>query len=101
MAYSRVVKDNALNLFIEGKSIEDISEILNVPNKTLYNWRRKGDWDAYLRIGNIEIARSVEQEVYKLVKEMIDTGKVGDASEVDKLVKLTKALERISPNRQI
>ncbi len=101
MAFTQVTKDAALNLFIEGYGMADIANRLDVPLKTLYNWKNKNDWQSYLRVGNIEIARSVEQELYKLVKKMIDNESIGDPAQVDKLVKLTKALERISPNRQI
>lgn len=101
MAFTQVTKDMALQQFIEGNPLTEISATLNVPLKTLYNWKSKYEWSSYLRMGNIEIARHVEQELYKLVKKMIDTEAMGDASQVDKLVKLTKALERISPNREI
>jgi len=101
MAFTQVTKDAALNLFIEGYTMSEISTRLSIPIKTLYNWKNKNDWNSYLRVGNIEIARSVEQELYKLVKKMIDNESIGDPAQVDKLVKLTKALERISPNRQI
>jgi hypothetical protein len=101
MAYSQVRKDSALAQFIEGKSLDEVSRVLNVPLKTLYNWRHKYDWDSHLRIGNIEIARNIEMEMYKLVRSMIDNESIGNPAEVDKLVKLTKVLERISPSRQI
>mgnify|MGYP000886531423 CR=1 FL=1 len=101
MAFSQVTKDLALQHFIEGKSLAQISNILNVPLKTLYNWKYKYDWASFLRIGNIEIAMSVEQEMYRLVQTMINNNTIGDPAQVDKLVKLTKALERLSPNRQI
>jgi hypothetical protein len=101
MAYSQITKDCALNHFIEGKPLEEISTILDVPLKTLYNWRKRYDWDSHLRIGNIEIARNIEQEMYKLVQKMIDNESIGDPAQVDKLAKLTKVMERISPNRQI
>jgi hypothetical protein len=101
MAYSQSIKDRALSKFIEGESMDSIARSLNVPVKTLYNWKQKGDWQSFLRIGNMEIARNIEQELYKLVKNMIDNESIGDPAQVDKLVKLTKALERISPNRQI
>lgn len=101
MAFTQVTKDLALQKFIEGTSLAEISSTLNVPLKTLYNWKSKYDWQSYLRMGNIEIARNVEQELYKLVKQMIDNESIGDPAQVDKLAKLTKALERISPNRTI
>lgn len=101
MAYTQVIIDQCLNLFIEGYSMEEISRRTNIPIKTLYNWKNKNDWASYLRVGNIEIARAAEQELYKLVKKMIENESIGDPAQVDKLVKLTKALERISPNRQI
>jgi hypothetical protein len=101
MGYTQITKDCALNHYIEGKSVDDISKTLGVPLKTLYNWRHKYDWDSHLRIGNIEIARNIEMEMYKLVQRMIDDESIGNPAEVDKLVKLTKVLERISPTRQI
>ncbi len=101
MAYSQVQKDSALAQFIEGKSLDEVSRVLRVPLKTLYNWRRKYDWDSRMRIGNIDIAISVEQEIYKLLKEMIEKRTIGNPTEVDKLSKLSKVLERINPSRQI
>jgi len=101
VAFSQVLKDLALAHFKEGKSMEQISQLLSVPIKTLYNWKSKYEWQQYLRIGNIEIACSVEQELYKLVKRMVDNESIGNPAEVDKLAKLTKSLERLAPNRQI
>ena len=101
MAYSQVHKDSALALFIEGKALEEVSRVLNVPLKTLYNWRKKYDWDSRMRIGNIDIAISMEQEIYKLLKTMIEDKTIGNPTDVDKLSKLTKVLDRINPSRQI
>jgi hypothetical protein len=101
MAYTQITKDNAMSHFLKGKPLEEISTLLGVPLKTLYNWRKKYQWDSQLRIGNIEIANNIEQEMYKLVQKMIDNESIGDPAQVDKLVKLTKVLERISPQRQI
>lgn len=101
MAFSQTAKDNALRMFIEGTSLADISVRLSVPLKTLYNWKAKLDWPSYLRIGNIEISRNAELELYKQVKAAIDNESIGDPSVVDKLAKLSKVLERLTPNRQI
>jgi transposase-like protein len=101
MAYSQVQKDSALAQFIEGKSLDEVSRVLNVPLKTLYNWRKRYDWDSRMRIGNIDIAITVEQEIYKLLQRMIENESIGDPAQVDKLSKLSKVLERINPSRQI
>jgi transposase-like protein len=98
MAYSQVQKDSALAQFIEGKSLDEVSRVLNVPLKTLYNWRKKYDWDSRMRIGNIDIAITVEQEIYKLLQKMIENESIGDPAQVDKLSKLSKVLERINPS---
>jgi hypothetical protein len=101
MAFSPTLKDAALQMFIERKSLPDISKELSIPLKTLYNWKNKHDWQSYLRMGRIEMARSVEQEVYKMVQEMMDKQQLGNPTEVDKLAKLSKALERLNPKRDI
>ncbi|MDD3535374.1 MAG: transposase [Candidatus Cloacimonetes bacterium] len=101
MAYTQVQKDNALAKFVEGKALTDISTQLGIPLKTLYNWRKKYEWDSRIRVGNIEIAITVEQEIYKLLQKMIETESIGDPAQVDKLSKLTKVLERINPSRQV
>lgn len=101
MAFSPTLKDAALQMFIERKSLPDISKELSIPLKTLYNWKNKHDWQSYLRMGRIEMARSVEQEVYKMVQQMMDKQQLGNPTEVDKLAKLSKALERLNPKRDI
>jgi hypothetical protein len=101
MAFSQTTKDNALAFFIEGIPLADIASRLNIPLKTLYNWKTKNDWKSYLRIGNIEIGRNAELELYKQVKAAIDNESIGDPAVVDKLAKLSKVLERLTPNRQI
>lgn len=101
MAFSQSTKDCALQHFIEGKPPAEIASLLNVPLKTIYNWKSKGDWTSYLRIGNMEVARNVEMEIYKLVQKMCASEQFGNPADVDKLAKLTKALDRLSPNRQI
>lgn len=101
MAFSQTLKDAALQMFIERKSLADISVDLNIPLKTLYNWKNKNDWQSYLRMGRIEIARNVEQEIYNLVQQMMDKQQLSNPAEVDKLSKLSKALERLNPKRDI
>jgi len=101
MAFSQTTKDCALQHFIEGKPLADIAILLSVPLKTIYNWKSKGDWTSYLRIGNMEVARNVEQEIYKLVQKMCASEQFGNPADVDKLAKLTKSLDRLAPNRQI
>ncbi len=101
MAHSKSTRDTALQLFIQGTPIEKIAAEMKIPLKTVYNWKARHDWNSFLRVGNLEIARDVEAELYKLVKKMIENESIGDPAQVDKLAKLTKALERLAPNRQI
>jgi len=101
MAYSQATKDAALDQFTSNVSIEEISKNLGVPVKTLYNWKTKDDWSSYLRMGNIQIAREVEVKLYEHVQKMINSEQFANPGDVDTLAKLTKALDRLSPHRQV
>lgn len=101
MAYTMHDRDRAMMLYLEGNSMAQISKELKIPSKTLYNWRRRYEWESYKRVGNIEVIASVEKQLYKLLQDMAENDLLGDPAEVDKLAKLTKVLDRIAPTRQI
>lgn len=90
-----------MTMYLEGRKMAEISKELQIPPRTLYNWRREMDWDKYKRVGNISIAKVVELQLYQMIHDMADNDLMGDPSEVDKLAKLTKVLDRLNPSRQV
>jgi hypothetical protein len=98
---SQQQKDIALDLYIQRKSLAQIHEITGIPLRSLYNLKHKYDWDSYLRIGNIELAKKAEEEFFKEINKAIEQDRLGDPGTVDKLTKLGKVLERLLPKRQL
>ncbi len=101
MAYTIVDRDNAMAMYLDGRTMVDIENTLKIPIKTLYNWRRRYNWDEYRRVGNISAAKLVEMQLYEMLQDMANNDKLSDPSEVDKVSKLMKVLDRMNPSRQV
>jgi len=83
----------------EGRSMEEIIEILQIPQSTVYLWRQNGDWDNLrdrLKTNPLGLAKVIEQSIMSILENAqknqngILTGKDGDA-----IAKLSKARKDI------
>jgi DNA-binding XRE family transcriptional regulator len=92
-------KKIAQTLYIKlGKSQKEISESVGVTEKTLKNWREKGNWDT-LRAGEVstpdELARSLYAQIQKISDHARDMNEPLTPSDTDQISKLSKAISNI------
>ncbi|MDD4310646.1 MAG: hypothetical protein PHO32_09720, partial [Candidatus Cloacimonetes bacterium] len=85
---------------VEGKSIEQIVTLLNIPPKTLYNWARKYKWDDDIKNGGgLSLYLEMQKQFVQKVKESIANNNLTDPSTTDSLWKLAKLIEKQMPQR--
>ncbi|MFA5646518.1 MAG: hypothetical protein WDA18_09265 [Candidatus Ratteibacteria bacterium] len=101
MAYTQIERNHAENLYvIEGKSINEIGNIMKIPIKTLYAWRKKDEWDLTIKTSSatglaLELSKSMSNELKKAMAE----GTLSDPKTADALSKIAKIVEKIQPER--
>lgn len=101
MAYKRVVKEQAENLYIiEGKSVKEIATILNVGLQTIYNWKNKYEWDKTIRAsGTIGLSMEMTKSLANEINKAIAGGKLSDPKTADALYKSLMIAEKIAPKK--
>lgn len=86
----------AQDLYVRGKTLVQIAELLPVSRQSLTKWKREGDWEnkrrAYLTTGagSSEVLRDA---IMKLIEEIRENGV--DGSRADELAKLVGALSKL------
>jgi len=102
MGYKKSIKEHAQGLYvIEGKSISDISNLLNIPEKTLYRWKHQYNWDSAVGSGTINLVGEMQKAFYGKVQEAIQNGKLTDPSTADSLYKTSKLMEKLLPKKMM
>ena len=86
----------------EGKSIAQISKIMKIPEKTIYKWKLKLEWDAKIKstggVGlGIEFQKAFEDAVRKAIKEK----KLGEPATADALYKLLAMSQKFTPKKMM
>jgi len=99
--YSESVIETARGYYvIEGKSLEQISKLLDIPLKTCYNWRNKYKWDDDIRNGGgLSLYLEMQQQLVEGIKEALAGKKLTDPATTDSLWKLEKLIEKRMPQR--
>lgn len=99
--YDKSVVDTARGFYVvEGKSIEQIVTLLNIPMKTLYNWARKYKWDDDIKNGGgLSLYLEMQKQFVLKIKEAIDKNTLTDPATTDSLWKLAKLIEKQMPQR--
>lgn len=88
MAYSESVKKEAKRLYISGFSCHDVASKLNVNPDTVFNWRKKYQWDEDFSDDSIE---GIKRQIAAISSS---DGQISDA-QTRKLDKLTRAVEKL------
>ncbi|HOD52923.1 MAG TPA: hypothetical protein PKJ08_00210 [Candidatus Cloacimonadota bacterium] len=101
MAYKITEINKAKQLYIvEGQRIEDIANLLKIPVKTVYAWKRKGEWDKALRsTGNIGMAMEMQKAFEQEVQKAIEEKRLTDPATADALYKTSKLMEKLLPKK--
>lgn len=103
MAYKQSVIETARQFYVlEGKTVDQISQGLNIPLKTVYNWVRKYEWDKDIKnAGNVGLYLEMQRQFQAKIQEAIDAGRFADPSTADALWKTAKIMERMAPQKMM
>jgi hypothetical protein len=99
MAKQELYYDQAEKLFINGgHSLERIAEVLPVSAKTLYQWKKKGDWGNRKRAhlaSHRNVGEILRQRLEDKIAEIDGRGfSPGDADEISKITASIARIER-------
>ena len=86
---------------IDGISIKDISETMDIPTRTLYRWRKLDEWEYVSKTGSIELSLNLEQELVKEINKAIENGTLGNPQVADAIAKIQKVAASLRPQRQV
>ena len=90
------LKSIAEGLFITGKTLVEISQVIHVSQVTLSKWKKKHNWDVKRESwagSDEEIIISINKEIKRLLDQTSEGGM--DASVADSLSKLVKIKESL------
>ena len=101
MAYKKSVIDAAKHLYmLEGKTIKQISKELSVPERTIWNWIKKYEWDKDISSATgFNLLLEMQKKFAEKVEEVIKNGTLTDSAVADSLWKIAKLMERMMPKR--
>lgn len=85
--YTPDQKQFAKQMYIKGASVPDIAERLNIPPKTLYNWRDADGWDNFCPPDTIEVALARR---INLLAEMDKS-----PAQLDEFIRLTESFGKL------
>jgi len=103
----RRLRERAINLYVSGFSLEQISEKLGVTYSTLHRWRKADagneltDWDAVVRIVDMPMTNLAKVYAYSIKKCIYDmqnnTEELKDARIADAITKHIAILRQMDP----
>jgi len=93
--------EQAKTMYIEGQqSIKEIARVLSRSQKVIREWKDQGKWDKEkFIIGGIGLSRELAKKFREEVQTAINEGTIAEPGVTDKLTKLLKVLEKLSPQR--
>lgn len=103
MAYKKDVIELARRFYVvEGKTIEEISRVMNLPNRTVWNWKQKGLWDKELSdSGFVSMFLEMQKQFTEAIKDAIKDKKLADPATADALWKTAKLMDRLLPEKML
>ena len=103
MAYKKSVIETARTFYVlEGKTLNQIAEMMGIPHKTVWNWAKKFGWDEDIRSGgNVSLFLEMQKQFQSAIKRAIDQDKFADPSTADALWKTAKIMEKMMPERMM
>lgn len=101
MAYKKATIELARRYYVvEGKTISQISQVIGVPETTIYKWQRREQWDKDVADGgNVSLWLNMQKQFAQAVKTAIDENKLTDPSTADSLWKTAKLMDRLMPEK--
>ena len=102
MAYKKIVKEQAKELFLQGRTLEEIAKITTVPERTLMRWRKEHKWeDAEKSASPLGLVYKLQKAFNETLNKALDEDKLGDPKVADTLVKLASIMERTIPRKMM
>ena len=88
---------------VEGKTVEEICNVMNIPNRTVWNWKIKGQWDKELaeNNGNVSLFLEMQRQFATAIKNAINDNKLADPATADALWKTAKLMDRLLPEKML
>ncbi|RJR31887.1 MAG: DUF1804 family protein [Candidatus Latescibacterota bacterium] len=102
MAKYEVYHQDAMNLYLEGKTLEEISKIIPVSIRSLSIWKQENEWEEKRRRYRLEGSGGVEileRKIIDFINKM-EEGAV-TAESADTLTKLIKSLRGLEKERDM
>ena len=87
--------DRARILYLEGNSLKKISRVLPVGERTLWRWKRKGDWDGRGCEPTISNRRTLEILREHLDRKIQELDKGMTSSDVVEIAKISASIDRM------
>jgi transposase len=103
VAYKKSVIETARQFYVlEGKTTQQISDILKIPHKTVWNWVKKFEWDQDIRNGgNVSLYLEMQKQLQVEIKLALDQGRFAQAGTADGLWKVLKIMEKLLPEKMM
>ena len=99
--YNESVIETARGYYVvEGKTLDQISKLLDIPLKTMYNWQKKYKWDEDIKSGGgLSLYLEMQQQLVAAIKDALANKTLTDPATTDSLWKLEKLIEKRMPQR--
>jgi len=105
MAYSADHRAKSQILYTQqGLSIPELSDLFDIPEKTLHRWKRAEEWDskkAAFVISPIALAQKFRDRIARIMQIAEEEKRDLTDAEVDRMSKLQAMAYKISPNSTI
>jgi uncharacterized protein YjcR len=102
MAKFDVYHQDAMNLYLEGKTLDEISKIIPVSVRTLSAWKQDNDWEERrkrYRLNGEGGFETLERRIIDFINKM--ESKEITSEDADTLVKLIKSLRGLEKERDM
>lgn len=97
--YSDEMRARCKSLYcFKGHSIPEISELTGVSESTLRRWRKKENWDDQRMAQAVSgrmIAEQLKKQVWMVVEQANEEGRMLDNAEVDRIRKMRKDINKL------
>lgn len=91
-------KEQAKELFCRGHTVEEIANIVNTPESTIYRWKNNEDWDKAKRLYNLSLdeiqnilSGAIRESILDIEKNPL---KLQDSKIADSLVKVLSTIKK-------
>jgi len=100
MAYKKIIKDHAKDLYLQGRTIPEVTKILDIPERTIMRWKKKYKWeDSEKSVSPLALVYQLQEAFNNKLQEALNDDTLGNPAVADSLVKLAKIMDRTIPKK--